>query len=169
MLSLAPLNRKATAPIASLPNWPGGTRPARHAATPSTNALDPLISVRSRSKKAALGPAEMYCVTAGWTTAGGVPSEFVMSSLLASSMASLRQCQVVHTPLGDLELADHRLRRRPCGCGRRARVEGGPDLVVADLATRRRTLQHDHVLAARRRVARDGSAASSSVPRHTDS
>ena len=63
--SLAPRNLKRDGTDRVAPNWPGGTSPARHAATPSTNADEPVISVRSRSKNAALGPVVTYCVTAG--------------------------------------------------------------------------------------------------------
>jgi hypothetical protein len=54
--SLAPAMRNASALPASRTNWWVGISLLRHAAIPSTNALDPLMSVRSRSKNAALSP-----------------------------------------------------------------------------------------------------------------
>src|SRR5258705_12372129 len=140
--SLAPLNRNATAPTASLPNWPGGTSPARHAATPNTNALEPLMRVRSRSKNAALGPVETY-----GRSSGGVGSVCVGSD--SSDMAPLCKCKVVDAAFGNIELANYSFNRILATVARECQMESRPYLGVADFVTRRRALQHDHVLAAR--------------------
>ena len=55
--SLEPFSLKASAEPASRTNWRVGTRPAERAVRPMMNADEPAISVRSRSKNAALGPA----------------------------------------------------------------------------------------------------------------
>ena len=154
------MNLNATAPTASLPNWPGGTSPARHAATPSTKALEPLMRVRSRSKNAALGPLATYCDDRVSVSVGRFSD--------SSDIATHRQCEVVDASLGNLELADYSLNRILAAVALEGEVQSGTDLVVADLATRRRTFQDDHILAARRRRSRCVTA-SSSVPRHTDS
>ena len=54
--SLAPVRRNVRAEAASRANCRLAMRPAFQAATPNTKVLEPLISVRSRSKNAALGP-----------------------------------------------------------------------------------------------------------------
>src|SRR3954452_6515040 len=118
------------APAASLPNCRGGTSPARHAATPSTNALDPLMSVRSRSKNAALGPLDRY-----WLT----------SESSASDIATHCQRQVVHAPLRNLELTDHDLDCILASMPDKRVLQRAAYLVVGDFRARRRALQDDRV------------------------
>ena len=55
--SVEPLRRKRTFSQASRASWRRLSIPALYAARPNSNALEPAISVRSRSKKTAAVPA----------------------------------------------------------------------------------------------------------------
>ena len=59
--SLDPRSLKASAARASRANWRVGRRPALRAVVARMNADDPEMSVRSRSKNAALGPELIIC------------------------------------------------------------------------------------------------------------